>query len=96
MEFESDDQLIICPECNVPYHAECWQENNGCAVYGCNSGDQVSANYDYTTTTNTPSQNTDEHGNIGCLEQIGEYIAYLVGCFILGVAIAVIRKWLNL
>ena len=24
-----------CGECDALYHAECWQENGGCAVYGC-------------------------------------------------------------
>src|SRR6266487_1589138 len=24
-----------CPACHAEYHAECWQENGGCAVYGC-------------------------------------------------------------
>lgn len=24
-----------CPACQAEYHAECWQENGGCAVYGC-------------------------------------------------------------
>lgn len=24
-----------CPACHVEYHTECWQENGGCAVYGC-------------------------------------------------------------
>ncbi len=24
-----------CPACNTEYHAECWQENGGCGVYGC-------------------------------------------------------------
>ena len=24
-----------CPECRADYHAECWEENGGCAVYGC-------------------------------------------------------------
>lgn len=26
---------VTCPECKTPYHPDCWQENNGCAVYGC-------------------------------------------------------------
>lgn len=30
--------LIVCPSCGVPYHAECWHENGGCAVFGCESG----------------------------------------------------------
>jgi hypothetical protein len=24
-----------CPACQAEYHAECWQENGGCAIYGC-------------------------------------------------------------
>lgn len=28
--------LVHCLECNTPYHIECWTENGGCAVYGCN------------------------------------------------------------
>lgn len=24
-----------CPACRADYHAECWDENGGCAVYGC-------------------------------------------------------------
>ncbi|MEA2708356.1 MAG: hypothetical protein QOF78_957 [Phycisphaerales bacterium] len=29
-----------CPKCGLTFHAECWQENFGCASYGC---DQVNA-----------------------------------------------------
>jgi hypothetical protein len=32
------EALTTCPGCQAPYHAECWTENGGCAVYGC---DQV-------------------------------------------------------
>lgn len=31
---EADEQTA-CPQCRQPYHAECWQENQGCAIYGC-------------------------------------------------------------
>lgn len=24
-----------CPACHARYHVECWEENGGCAVYGC-------------------------------------------------------------
>lgn len=30
-----------CPECNGVYHADCWQENGGCAVYGCSQVPQI-------------------------------------------------------
>jgi hypothetical protein len=32
---EPEDAKTICPSCNAEYHEECWQENGGCAVYGC-------------------------------------------------------------
>jgi hypothetical protein len=30
-----------CTACNALYHEECWQENRGCAVYGCSQTPQV-------------------------------------------------------
>lgn len=32
---EANEPREKCPTCASPYHAECWQENGGCAVYGC-------------------------------------------------------------
>jgi hypothetical protein len=29
------DATTACPECSQTYHAECWNENHGCAAYGC-------------------------------------------------------------
>lgn len=29
------DETETCPGCKAVYHRECWQENGGCAVYGC-------------------------------------------------------------
>jgi DNA-directed RNA polymerase subunit RPC12/RpoP len=31
----ADEVKTACPACHAEYHAECWQENGGCAVYGC-------------------------------------------------------------
>ncbi len=31
------DEEVVCPSCQVPHHSECWEENGGCAVYGCRS-----------------------------------------------------------
>ena len=31
----SDAETHRCSECNAPYHQDCWEENNGCAIYGC-------------------------------------------------------------
>lgn len=32
---EAADASTACEGCQSPYHAECWAENGGCAVYGC-------------------------------------------------------------
>ena len=32
---ESADDVTACPSCRAPHHRECWEENQGCAVYGC-------------------------------------------------------------
>lgn len=29
------EETASCPCCQARYHAECWRENQGCAVYGC-------------------------------------------------------------
>lgn len=29
------EPVSVCPDCAAGYHPECWQENGGCAVYGC-------------------------------------------------------------
>jgi predicted RNA-binding Zn-ribbon protein involved in translation (DUF1610 family) len=31
----ADETKAACPDCAAVYHADCWQENRGCAVYGC-------------------------------------------------------------
>lgn len=28
-------ETTFCPSCSSPYHRDCWNENKGCAVYGC-------------------------------------------------------------
>jgi len=32
---DAGDASTSCEGCRSPYHAECWTENGGCAVYGC-------------------------------------------------------------
>lgn len=33
---KSKEDTLVCPECGSSYHIECWYENEGCGVYGCN------------------------------------------------------------
>ena len=32
---ETGEGVTECPGCHARYHTDCWQENQGCAVYGC-------------------------------------------------------------
>jgi len=31
----AEGETQSCPECHTLYHRDCWEENRGCAVYGC-------------------------------------------------------------
>jgi hypothetical protein len=35
-KIKNKEDFITCPLCLSFYHIECWYENKGCAVYGCN------------------------------------------------------------
>ena len=32
---EKPSALIVCSECKTYYHRECWLQNQGCSVFGC-------------------------------------------------------------
>ncbi len=29
------ESTCVCPVCHTPHHADCWNENRGCTVFGC-------------------------------------------------------------
>lgn len=33
--FREGEEKAQCPACHAEYHADCWAENGGCAIYGC-------------------------------------------------------------
>lgn len=34
-EFAPTDEIVVCSECDMPHHKECWVENQGCTTFGC-------------------------------------------------------------
>jgi hypothetical protein len=38
---EAGEESATCSTCGASYHADCWLENKGCAVYGCSGAPHV-------------------------------------------------------
>ena len=34
-EIKEGEEVKVCPECGIPHHAACWEENKGCTTFGC-------------------------------------------------------------
>lgn len=34
-ELTSKDDIVVCSECDMPHHKDCWVENQGCTTFGC-------------------------------------------------------------
>jgi predicted amidophosphoribosyltransferase len=33
--FQDGDDIVVCPDCGIPHHRDCWAENGGCSTFGC-------------------------------------------------------------
>ena len=33
--FTEYDEIVICSQCDMPHHKDCWVENGGCTTFGC-------------------------------------------------------------
>ena len=34
-EFTENDDIVVCSNCDMPHHKECWIQNDGCTTFGC-------------------------------------------------------------
>lgn len=34
-DIKEGDAVKVCPECGIPHHEACWEENKGCTTFGC-------------------------------------------------------------
>lgn len=60
--FQSDDDVIVCSECDMPHHKECWIENQGCTTFGC-LGTMKAADSAITSVTTT-QMNYDDSNSV--------------------------------
>lgn len=62
-EFKPNDDIVVCSECDMPHHKDCWIENQGCTTFGClgtikaadNSATTVTTSYMNYEEANSPS-----------------------------------------
>jgi hypothetical protein len=40
-ELGPDTDAVACPDCTAKHHAECWEENSGCGMYGCTAAPSI-------------------------------------------------------
>lgn len=33
--FSETDDIVVCSQCDMPHHKDCWVENSGCTTFGC-------------------------------------------------------------
>lgn len=33
--FSENDDIVVCSDCDMPHHKDCWIENQGCTTFGC-------------------------------------------------------------
>ena len=51
-EFTATDDIVVCSDCDMPHHKDCWVENGGCTTFCC-LGTVKSADGGASTVTST-------------------------------------------
>ncbi len=51
---EPADEVLYCPACGTPHHADCFAENHGCTIFGCTAAPAEEASISVTPTDFQP------------------------------------------
>jgi len=35
VDIQDGEDVVLCSNCEMPHHRECWIENGGCTTFGC-------------------------------------------------------------
>lgn len=64
---KADENIIVCSDCGMPHHKECWIENQGCTTFGCLGTIQgVNQSAVQQNTAQIPPQPSEEQ--LGCFK----------------------------
>ena len=61
-----NEQQYLCPHCQMAYHLECWQENKGCATYGCQANGCLKTSEDKVVISFNDDDKSSIKGSILC------------------------------
>ena len=56
--FKPGDEIVVCSECDMPHHKDCWIENQGCTTFGCLG--TIKSTDDSTTSVTAKQMNFDD------------------------------------
>lgn len=61
---KQDSEVVVCRDCNIPHHKECWDQNGSCTTFGCQGlrYGQPSSTYSNSLVLETDMGET-EHGS---------------------------------
>lgn len=69
-EFKPSDNIVVCSECDMPHHKDCWIENQGCTTFGClgtiKSADNIATSVTATQMTYDDSKTSAAEAVVYC------------------------------
>ena len=64
--FTPEDEVVVCSQCEMPHHKECWIENQGCTTFGCMG--TIKAADGSTTSVTATQMNYEDTGYVFCTQ----------------------------
>lgn len=64
--FTEDDDIVVCSDCEMPHHKDCWISNKGCTTFGCSGtiqGIDIEVDYGISSAPKYEQRNDGVYGN---------------------------------
>lgn len=64
--FTADDDIVVCSDCEMPHHKDCWISNKGCTTFGCSGtiqGIDIEVDYGISSAPKYEQRNDGVYGN---------------------------------
>lgn len=66
-EILPEDDVVVCSQCEMPHHKDCWVDNQGCTTFGC-QGTIKNAGSETTSVTATQMQYEEASAGVYCAQ----------------------------